>query len=505
MDMNKDRSPFVKKINLILGLSAAASFLGGCEEIKPTIVVTPNPDNTQPPPTEPIPSETPEAPVGAEATETSPYACAKDLPSKEDVANIPQSYPLTIDANNNLSGFPENTGLDPKDHVLPFVKAILNRQYADPLFRDVSVTFSQDPESKRWGFFASNPNGYLHNLVSYANGPDQFADYPLDLRGGVVNGKYAEVGVPEGYTVTTIWEKCGTEYLPFTIAVPTNPNFPTLSLDYDNLDIDSGPNWIEIEGTGTIPTNIEGFIPAHSYNKVYYGYEAKDAQNNTIGWYVEKSNTWVNRYEALFEINEYQPRPEWLIQLPKSEGGFVEHMKVEDDGSNVDTDMYSFFGRVKKVFIENVHKQNGEFVKVYWMSMTYGNGDETIDVMLFTNEDKSLPRWARWMILNENKHDYYGSWYIPDGLSYSQETMLDSLKNSYFVQIRTGIRKADSFDYVVPSYFLDTNGYNRESYLQSLDHEANKVFMNALVSNNFDEVGDGLRMAATMLWIYASP
>lgn len=256
--------------------------------------------------------------------------------------------------------------------------------------------------------------------------------------------------------------------------------------------------------TPALPQDLLTQFPGASIEKTESGWEAKDSQGNPIAWYDTKDNEWITRYHTLFEISEYPPNPDWLhFNWIKKEGGFV----ATDEGDELASRNVVFAGRVKKVFTEMVPNSVG-FTKIYWMTMIYGNGDKTVNVLLFTEHNKTLPEahGAGWLILDKDNPDYYGPSYMPEKDHYSQEQVLAALKTSYFIQVRISLyREKYLSEFKNSKYLINDNDIYRSGYLQVEHSEEQLQLVDALLGGNFEGVKDGIPLGAEGTWIFTSP
>jgi hypothetical protein len=250
-----------------------------------------------------------------------------------------------------------------------------------------------------------------------------------------------------------------------------------------------------------LPSELLVQYPDASIEKTESGWEARDSQGNTIGWYDSEANRWIMRYETLFEISEYPPTPNWLQLHSKwveKEGGLVESQELGEFINRAVT----FAGRVKRVFTEKVPINNGKITEIYWMTMTYGNGDKIVDVLLFTENNKTLledPEGVESGLLIVDKQ-------MPDVSNpYSQEQVLTALRKSVFVEVEIDILGERYLPAVKESNNLvDDNGRYRAGYLQGKYLEEQLQFVEALLSGNFEGVKDGIPFGSIYTWIYTS-
>jgi hypothetical protein len=158
-----------------------------------------------------VPTEAPtvittDVPAGSE-TQVVTEAAARQSVTVEDVKNVEPSLKLGVDETGGLTGLPENTSEDMTQAVRSFYDAISEK------FPGSAIYFDQDTEgSGQWILYAISPNGNLiHQVVSYAGGPEQFADYPFaygrneTTNEWEVTGNYVETNT-SGSVVGVIWE-----------------------------------------------------------------------------------------------------------------------------------------------------------------------------------------------------------------------------------------------------------------------------------------------------------
>ncbi len=274
---------------------------------------------------------------------------------------------------------------------------------------------------------------------------------------------------------------------------------PDLAIDIDGVEITEGI--LKVKFFSKPDEEIRAKDPIIAYTDIN--------TNEPLAWHDIKTNEWIYRYETLWEHQgEYPPTPSWLTWIP-DEGGVVGCLEMEDDA----VDYYvKISGRPVRVFIERipnpgdfvgqnwVEGKSGEFEDLIWVTMTYGEENKIIDVLIYGSKQSSSSDIG----IFEDTADYQ-KWVVSDDEHYSLEELVTAISQSPFVEVLVGyLHPLPSNILLGINNRLDFSPLSeelRDVYLHLQYPEKRRLLLEGLKNEELEIIPDRVKVGYQNFWI----